>query len=249
MANEPIYSICITNYNSEKTVRKAMESIHSLLQDKRFEAVVVDNFSDDGSYAFLQELHRDGMIRTIKRMKCSRGTGRNEAFLLSRGKYIMANIDMDVIYDAKKIMGVLDDYHRRFEGKVLSVFGMMILPRDVAVMLGGWKNLDRHEDNEIALNAFTHNLHAQDLTLNVINEHLNTRNGIIDHIIVRYEHYRDLFRIGFKASLSKPGERIRPEFMIARVLYRLKPCFIYREFSSYYETWTSKKIYGENMNQ
>ena len=68
--------------------------------------------------------------------------------------------DTDVIYDHKKILSAIGEYHSRFEGKVLSVYGMMIMPYKVANLLHGWKNLDRHEDNEIALNAFVHNLHA-----------------------------------------------------------------------------------------
>lgn len=240
-----IYSICITNYNSINTIRQSIDSIYPLLLDERFESVVIDNYSNDGSYEYLTDLFKQKIITSLIRVKCTRGAGRNEAYIRSTGLYIIANIDMDVIYDYSKILRAIDEYHSRFEGKVLSVFGMMILPRKVAALLGGWKNLDRHEDNEIALNAFSRNLHAQDLSINVVIDHLNRDRNYVTRFKVGYLHYRDFMRIGFKLSDAEIGEILKPEFILALMSYRFKPTFRYREFSEYFKIWKSQLIYGD----
>ena len=245
MEGDRIYSICITNYNSINSIRQSINSIYPLLLDERFESVVIDNYSNDGSYEYLSDLFKQNIITSLIRIKSNRGTGRNEAFIHSTGQYIIANIDMDVIYDHSTILRAINEYHSRFEGKVLSVYGMMILPRKIARLLGGWKNLDRHEDNEIALNAFSHNLHAQDLSINVVIDHLNRNRDLMSRFKVRYLHYRDFMRIGFKPSDAGIGEILTPEFLMAMVLYRFKPNFRYREFSVYFKIWKSRSVYGE----
>ena len=245
MEGDRIYSICITNYNSINSIRQSINSIYPLLLDERFESVVIDNYSNDGSYEYLSDLFKQNIITSLIRIKSNRGTGRNEAFMHSTGRYIIANIDMDVIYDHRRILSAIHEYHSRFEGKVLSVYGMMILPRKIASLLGGWKNLDRHEDNEIALNAFSRNLHAQDLSINVVIDHLNRNRNHLSRVKVGYLHYRDFMRIGFKPSDAGIKEILTPEFLIALVLYRFKPNFRYREFSEYFKIWKSQIVYGE----
>ena len=74
------------------------------------------------------DLFNQKIITHLISLKCNRGIGRNQAFKSSSGQYILANIDTDVIYDYKKILSAIKEYHSRFEGKVLSVYGMMIIP-------------------------------------------------------------------------------------------------------------------------
>jgi glycosyltransferase involved in cell wall biosynthesis len=194
------YSMRITNSNSAKSVRKAISSITPLLSTGLFEIVVVDNQSSDGSGEFLRQLYDKGVIHKFRSVKCSRGRGRNLASLMASGQYLLANIDTDVVYDSCKILEVLKEYHERFEGKVLSITGMMILPREVALRLGGWKDLDRHEDNEISLNAYSQGLHAQKESVSVISAHLKQHQGAMRKILEAYVSYRDWFRIGLKLS-------------------------------------------------
>jgi glycosyltransferase involved in cell wall biosynthesis len=54
---KPIYSICITNYNSASSTKQSLESILTQL-DKRFEIIVVDNRSTDGSLEILKEYQK-----------------------------------------------------------------------------------------------------------------------------------------------------------------------------------------------
>ena len=243
--NQKLYSICITNYNSNNSIRPSIDSIYPLLLDEKFESVVIDNFSSDGSFEYLSDLFNKKIITYLISLKCNRGIGRNQAYKHSSGQYIIANIDTDVIYDHKKILSAIGEYHSRFEGKVLSVYGMMIMPYKVANLLHGWKNLDRHEDNEIALNAFVHNLHAQDLSINVVKEHLNRDRDLMSRFKARYQHYRDFMRLGYRPSDANIGELFKLEFILALFFYRLKPNFRYEEFSDYFKIWKSQIVYGE----
>ncbi len=173
-----------------------------LLSNKEFETVVVDNESTDDSIDFLKELQRKQIVQKISIERCSRGKGRNLAYLLSSGTYLLSNIDMDVVYDPGKILLAIKDYHQRFEGKVLSVYGMMIVPRQAAEKLDGWKDLDRHEDNELALHAYELGLHAQNMSLNVVAEHIKdqSRNSLLPRTLESIQNFRDWFRIGMRFS-------------------------------------------------
>ncbi|MEM3386022.1 MAG: glycosyltransferase family 2 protein [Nitrososphaeria archaeon] len=74
---KPRYSICMTTYNTKKTVEKCFKSLLSQIDD-RFEIIVVDNLSSDSTEKYLEKLALEGKIRLIKR-KCSRGLGRQIA--------------------------------------------------------------------------------------------------------------------------------------------------------------------------
>ena len=156
----------------------------------------------DDSIDFLKELQRKQIVQKISIERCSRGKGRNLAYLLSSGTYLLSNIDMDVVYDPGKILLAIKDYHQRFEGKVLSVYGMMIVPRQAAEKLDGWKDLDRHEDNELALHAYELGLHAQNMSLNVVAEHIKdqSRNSLLPRTLESIQNFRDWFRIGMRFS-------------------------------------------------
>jgi GT2 family glycosyltransferase len=78
-----------------------------------------------------------------------RGAGRQLAFLVSRGKYILSNVDLDDVYgpcprDALKF------YHENSEGYLLRLLGCCtIAPRDLIVELGGWRDLKYSEDFDL----------------------------------------------------------------------------------------------------
>ena len=109
MERDRIYSICITNYNSINSIRQSINSIYPLLLDERFESIVIDNYSKDGSYEYLSDLFKQKIITSVIRVKSNRGIGRNEAFVHSTGQYIIANIDMDVIYDHSTILRAMKE--------------------------------------------------------------------------------------------------------------------------------------------
>ncbi|MGB9727759.1 MAG: glycosyltransferase family 2 protein [Nitrososphaeria archaeon] len=93
---KPRYSICMTTYQTKKTVKRCFDSLLPQVDD-RFEIVVVDNFSSDGSEKYLETLAREGKIRLIRR-RCSRGLGRQIAAENAIGDVLIQQIDADQVY-------------------------------------------------------------------------------------------------------------------------------------------------------
>jgi glycosyltransferase involved in cell wall biosynthesis len=141
--HQPIYSVCITNYNSIDTIRESMKSIFHQLNDS-FEIVICDNCSDDGSREILQEYARRGKIKLIVE-KSSRGKGRQIAFENSKGRYIISGIDTD---DRLRpgFHEFLSTYHREHEGYMFSAVSIHIIPRKLVEEIGGWRDLKWGED-------------------------------------------------------------------------------------------------------
>jgi glycosyltransferase involved in cell wall biosynthesis len=146
----PLYSICITNFNTENTVKQSLESILSQI-DEQFEVVVVDNCSKDSSLSILKEY--DGRrIKLIVR-KCTRGVGRQIAIDNAKGKYLICHMDMDDIFKPclKKFLQI---YHSNFEGYMLETSdNIMIAPKILVNSLGGYRDLNFVEDNELCSRA------------------------------------------------------------------------------------------------
>ena len=99
---KPLYSICIANYNMESTLGFSLESILNPL-DKRFEVIVVDDGSNDGSLELLDALvTRYPILRVIPLQRDNRrklGETRNISVRAARGKYVLLHIDTDDIWE------------------------------------------------------------------------------------------------------------------------------------------------------
>lgn len=150
MADLPLYSICITHYNNLPTVRESLESILGQI-DERFEVVVVDNLSSDGSREILQHFAAKGLVKLDER-HCSRGRGRQIAFEESSGDYILSGVDLDDVF-RPVFKPLLEAYHRFFEGKCLLMSGrgeaITILPRALVERVGGWRDIPAGEDLDL----------------------------------------------------------------------------------------------------
>ncbi|MDA4126139.1 MAG: glycosyltransferase [Thaumarchaeota archaeon] len=145
------YSICITHYNDRETLKGALDSLLPQL-DSSYEVVISDNMSDDGSEIVLDEYARSGAIKLV-RGKWSRGLGRQAAMVNSAGEHIIAQLDMDDVFNPilPELVGI---YHSTSEGRILAVVSrpgdwttnITIGPRSLISELGGWRNLHYGED-------------------------------------------------------------------------------------------------------
>lgn len=145
----PLYSICITNYNTVKSLRLSLESVLAQV-DKRFEVIVVDNQSNDGSLEMLKEYENKKRIRLFI-THCSIGLGRRIAVEHSVGKYIISQMDMDDVFEPK-LDELLRIYHISFEGFLLLVSGVpgvMIAPKKLIERVGGYRDLNYLEDKDL----------------------------------------------------------------------------------------------------
>lgn len=238
MSDVPTYSICVTHFNNVRTVRKALESIISQIDD-RFEIVIVDNCSGDGSKEILEEYLKTGKIARLVERSCSRGLGRQIAVQNSRGQYIIADLDMDDEFKPE-MAALLGFYHSKCEGLVLAAVGeikgvtyeermatknVTIGPRELILELGNWPDLQAYEDSNLWGRAALRNKYAwTNFSLARTKGGHPERVSTIGKVRFRYVRYRDLYRQGRISVLR--GEKKGVPGRIALVLARISSPFL-----------------------
>jgi glycosyltransferase involved in cell wall biosynthesis len=197
----PTYSVCITHFNNVLTLRESLQSVLSQLDDK-FEVVVVDQSSNDGSIEVLEEFEARGQIKLYHQTQRNRGLGRQLAFERSMGKYVISNMDMDDIF-GPELIGVLLTYHTQFEEKLLRVraAGMeigaiTIATRELIERLGGWNDLRYFEDVDLWNRARKAGVYREmkSSIYSRLNQH-ETR-GVVPRIRYAYVANRERIRMG-----------------------------------------------------
>jgi glycosyltransferase involved in cell wall biosynthesis len=167
--------------------------------DDRFELVIVDNCSSDGSQDYLTKLKDEGKIRLIV-SKCTRGKGRQIALEHSAGDYIISQVDMDDVFD-NILSEVLAKYHEYSEGKVLHVVTagspVTIAPRRLLLDLGGWNDLQVAEDWELWARAASAGVyHCIDFDLVLKADWGVEHTALKSRLRRKFLTYRDLIRVG-----------------------------------------------------
>lgn len=148
MENHAIYSICITTYNSAEIVKDAMEPLIKLDPEK-YEIVICDNCSNDGTLELLKEYSSRISLISIR---CSRGLGRQIAMEKSNGEIIIHLTDFDVAYIG--LQDVIENYENRLEDKIFLISpshpgcngGLYIGKRELFYEAGGFPDLNYAED-------------------------------------------------------------------------------------------------------
>lgn len=86
-----------TVYNNRNRVLDCLKSLNKINAPKKF--LIVDNYSTDGTYEILKGLQEI----EIKRVKCSRGKGRQLAMELARDRAeindLFMTFDLDTVYN------------------------------------------------------------------------------------------------------------------------------------------------------
>lgn len=145
-----------TVYNSVKYIRRSLKSLaQTVLELQQYgitaEIVIVDNYSDDGTWEVMNEVRKEynekGVTIRLARLKCSRGLGREIAFKISKGKYLFFISDLDMEYNPYKLAEIIDFYikNKNIHDKCLYVF---LVPQVKAFNAGGFRDLNRAEDIE-----------------------------------------------------------------------------------------------------
>ena len=225
--NENKYSICITQYNNASTVRQSLDSILNQI-DERFEVVVVDSLSTDGSREILNGYARDGKMKLIEK-KCSRGLGRQIAFENSSGTYVIANLDMDDVF-GPKLNDVIEIYHSKCEGKLVRVAktadtnqwaqNVTIAPRTLLSEIGGWPDLQLYEDWYLWARAAKVNKYSWTVFPLAINETVHPERGTSEgKMKFRYLRYREWMRLG--RTIFTKGEKVSMTQRIAKILAQI----------------------------
>lgn len=198
ITHKSTYSICITNYNTVYSVRQSLESLFSQI-DERFEIIVVDNQSNDGSLDILRHYEKMGKIKLVIK-RCNRGLGWQIGIKNSKGKYIV-NAGMDDVFNPY-LNRLLEIYHARFEGCLLLVQGqpgMIIAPKELIDEVGGYRDLNYLEDRdlfsrvaEIGRFRFLKSFRVIAYTIH----HPNRKYQLFTRLQKQYLAFRESFRIG-----------------------------------------------------
>lgn len=91
----PLLSICLPNYNTRPYLPARMESI--LAQTNAdWELIVLDSYSDDGSWEYFQQFRGDPRLQLVQRPRRGLYPGWNECLELAKGKYVHIATSDDV---------------------------------------------------------------------------------------------------------------------------------------------------------
>src|SRR3989442_7776500 len=194
--NTPKYSVCITHYNGLECLRPTITSILSQI-DERFEVLIVDQNSTDGSLEYLKELGEKGLIRVFTQNRRCRGLGRQYAFEMSTGDYIISLDSDNILRPVLQLL--LRLYHHHYEGSTLAVRGgITIAPRQLAVLIGGWRDLSFFEDMDFWARSARvgHFRHIESIDTVEYLRPFGRGRGILSMIRYRYEMFRDGKRLG-----------------------------------------------------
>jgi len=206
------------------TIRAFMESIISQI-DSNFEVVVCDNFSDDGSLEVLEEYAMKGQIKLVVE-RSTRGKGRQIAYELSQGEYIISGLDTDDVVKPT-LKNVLRLYHANHEGFALSFGTIHFIPRNLVEAVNGWRDLQWGEDvdfcKRIELLGMMHYFNDNSL---LIEQKGHVKRGFVFKMNEEYRICQSKYQIGlslFRSPLTRWYYRPM-QFLVA--LYALVICKI-----------------------
>jgi glycosyltransferase involved in cell wall biosynthesis len=234
----PKYSICMTNYNCGPTIASSLRSILRQL-DERFEIIVVDNLSTDSSGELLRKFEAEGKLKLVEQ-RCSRGKGLQIAFENATGEYVISGLDMGDTYKPR-LISFLDFYHKKCDGKLLKTRNeaVILAPRSLIEMLGGWRDLQRSEGWDLWSRAAKAGAYLW--TVFILTELRNRsspqaeieghpkRKTFVGKYRHRYETYRDSLRLGRR--LFAPGSQVDVGMRLAQIL-ALASLPFYRSYES-----------------
>ena len=197
--------VLITHYEQRKTLRDSIESLTTQLSENDM-IHVVDAGSTDGSFHILEELDYDDKINLLYRDGVSRGQGRQIAFEESDADIVVAHADLDTIF--YPILHQLKDAYQCIRSErgagVLLVHGCCISDRSTIKSVGGWNDLQVHEDKDLWIRA-DGNATLYQMPVSVVQHHDNFEWESLMYRSKRlYQNYRDAIRLGIpSAALGK----------------------------------------------
>lgn len=199
----------MTHYEQRNMLEESVESLDTQLSEDDT-IHVVDAGSTDGSFRVLEELDYNGKINLVLQDGVSCGRGRQIAFEESSAEIIVAHADLDtVFYPALKQLETTYRQIRSERGDgLLLVHGCFVTDRSTLDSVGGWNDLQVHEDKDLWARADgTVNLYQ--MPISIVQQHENFEWEWSMYRFKRlYQNYRDDIRLGIpKTALRKSLRR------------------------------------------
>lgn len=98
-------SVIIVNYNTLELTKNTINSVIEKTQGIKYEIILVDNASTDGSIEYFEEKYRNKIIFLKNEENLGFGRANNKGIEIAKGKYIfLLNSDTSLINNAIKIL-------------------------------------------------------------------------------------------------------------------------------------------------
>jgi glycosyltransferase involved in cell wall biosynthesis len=136
-----------------RTIVRSLDSILSQLDD-RFEVIVVDGGSTDGTLGALKLMQHRCRNLTVISYPCSRGIGRGLACRFARGKYLIQGVDTDLVFQPT-LQTILEHYHSN--EKIYGEYALfipgafLVSTKEIMNNAGRWPDLQVFEDAYICV--------------------------------------------------------------------------------------------------
>lgn len=160
----PRYSVCVSNYNMQDTIERAMTSVLKQLDEKLYEVVVIDDGSTDNSIDELEKLSKKysnfRYIPLTRDKKRKLGETRNISIRAARGEYALLHIDADDEWEPY-LQDLVTLFHKLEDavGHDFMLAGQQtgIAKRNFLLERGGYENVYRSEDRNLMMKLAKNN--------------------------------------------------------------------------------------------
>lgn len=171
--DKPFFSVIVTTYNRENTIKRALESI--LIQsDNSWEAIIVDDGSKDKTREKIEKYLDDKRFKYVYHENQGAGFSKNRGLMIAEGNFVtfldsddeylkdhlssrkeilLSNDTIDLLYGGCKIIGNpyvpdINDKSKMIHLSNCIIGGTMFIRRSKAIEIGGFKALRFGDDTE-----------------------------------------------------------------------------------------------------
>jgi len=150
-----LFSIVIPLYQGRRYIDECLRSIFNSFKDYKFEIIIIDNYSTDGSYEIaLSYARKYPEVVRVLRFRSTRGRARQIGLMIARGRFIVPmDIDVELIPNRvrKLIKWYLNKPFRDCVGLATVKGGgaIGIFPKHILLSVGGWRDLNYDENVDL----------------------------------------------------------------------------------------------------